>query len=340
MNTYPDGEPCRVGDKVWYNQGRNMGQVAEVQPDGLLITWGLDEAEQTVKAEDAQRLTCTEELALELLFRLLGRQLGQPLWNNPAWTLRAQKRPCGKEASVWELTLAPQNAPQQAQRYLFDRQTLRFCRPDKPCPSMPLTEPSPGARSVQADGVSYHEGDWLWECHREGFRAVLLNTIIHPADEDWQWFYELEAEEEEEGYVPGITLQTTGLDARSGSCLVPLSYIEDEWCGKLSDTERLALELLFHLLKQHPLAHMSGWDTCRDDVCLCAQPGLPCDPASYWEYQYAQWTLTLSFCSPVDAHIHAYRSFLFNRERCEFTLLPEAECDLRVKGGGLLSSAE
>ncbi len=323
---YPDGEPCRVGDLVRLSKGLCLGRVTACDDEELHISLGLAGdhwGNTTCAAGEAQRLTRTEELAVELLFHLLGRQLGQQIMGNAALHCNAQQVAVGA-GYVWELAFAPQNTPGQVQRFRFERRTFNFLSAEEPCSPTPPQEWAAEARCVHADGVCYREGDWLWESGGSVVRTAMLHTIVHPGDEDWQWFYELEAELHQD-YTPVITLKTTGLDGRSGGCTCPESYIENEWLGKLSDTERLAIELLFHLLAQHPAAHMPGWDSCRYKVELCAVPGVEYDRSSYWEYQYAQWTLTLSFCSPKegDARIHAHRSFLFNRERCDFTLQPK-----------------
>ncbi len=340
---YPDGEPCRVGDVVWLNGGLQLGRVAATGDDSLLIMRGLSGSlwgSCNGLPESTQRLTSTEWLAVELLFHLLGQQLGQPLWNAPEWSSTAQLvlQPAGNDpasvARVWELAFAPRNAPDEVQRFRFDRCNIRFLRPEKASTPMPPKAHEPGTRCVQADGVSYHEGDLLWEHSGVGMQVTRLHHIVHLEDEDWQWYYELEAETQEDD-EPGIVLMGTGVDGRSGSCTYPLSYIDDEWCGKLSDTERLAVELLFHIVKQHPLSRMRGWDTCLDHLYLSAEPGQEYDRASYWEYQYTQWTLALSFCSPYDAHIHAFRSFRFNRASHDFTPIEDDAAMLHVTGGGI-----
>ncbi len=327
---YPDGEPCRVGDVVWLENGRTLGRVAACTQE--LRGWqglsGQNWGPFTCPAEAAQRLTNTEFLAVELLFRLLARQLRQPLWDNAAWHCAAELEQLGGER-VWLLALAPQAAPEQVQRFRFDRRALRFLRPEEPFSPQPPSEPAEGARSVTSrDGVTYREGDYLWEYGGPGVHISRLHTIIHPEDEDWQWYYELEEER-----TPRVL--TSGLAGRSGTCIAPLSFVDDEWGGRLSDTERLAVELLVHQLKKNRLFRMRGWESCLNHVELVVLPDRPYDETSFWEYQYAQWTIGVSFCSARDSHIHAHRYFRFNRESGDFSLLPEAEGGIHdISGGG------
>ncbi len=365
---YPDGEPCRVEDIIRHGRGAYIGRVVAIIPavceggsPALKLTRNLGEGdwnerilcpESSFASEGVQRLTCTEALGVELLFHQLGQQLGLSLWGKEEWLCEAEHRD-----GLWTLHFAPEAQPYNVQTYRFEHSSFRFKAEGEPCePPAPALKPAENARHLDYDGLRFYEGDLIWE---EGgapsANMARLSTIIHPDDEDWRWLYEQEEEfaeqyaeeqpELEEGLGTLIEYRRdspraefTGIDGRSGSTIWPLDAFETECYGKVSEMEKLTLELLRHLLLQQPEAYKRGWNTCLDRLTVAPLPDAPRDWGSYWEYCFADYTLSIAFCCPRSAHIHGYRNFHFERESYRFRQLTEDEAPgalLQVSGGGV-----
>ncbi len=343
---YPDGEPCHVGDLVWFNEGLCIGRVADILSatrmrakldaewsggSVLFINCGLSEHgwgapysydESQLEEDGIGRLSGTEELAVELLFHLLGRQLSQTIWENPNWHYVAWLEPLplgeGREGYdwVWNLAFAPKSNPEQVQRYRFNRLTRRFQSPEEPYTPTAQRETRPDAASFTTSrGDTYREGDLVWVHGRLGVTTVLIRRIIHPGDPDEEWL---------NGGKPlrEPWVETTDLEREDGGTIEASSHFEQECCGGLSSTEELAVDLLFHLLEQHSSYPMRATSIQRCGLSVKPAPPLPGERRPNWRYARARRRLSIFICNERDPMLGEFLCYRFKRRLCDFSPEP------------------
>ncbi len=340
---YPDGEPCNPGDFIWFNEGLCVGRLAEILPPqrmraerdsewkggrALFVNYGLGEQEwgapycydESLMADEGiGKLSSTEALAVELLFHLLERQTGLSIWDNPQYNYVAWLEPLplggGREGYdwVWNLAFAPQSALEDVQSFRFNRATRRFLRPDEPYTPVAPRVPHPGARSLTTSGgETYHEGELVWEYSRLGVTSRRIRNIIHPGDPEEAWMFSKESMRE-----PWV--ETTDLERDDGGTVESASSFRQECCGKLTPAEELAVDLLFHLLEQHPAYPMRATSILRCGLSIKPAPRLSGEPRPNWRYARARRRLSIFICSERDPMLGEFLCYRFRRRPCDFT---------------------
>ncbi len=338
---YPDGTPCHVGDLVWFNEGLCVGRVADIlTPErmraeresdwsggrALFINYGLGEQpwgapychdESDLAPEGIGRLTSTEELALEQLFRQLSLHTGDVVWDSAQWNYVAWLEPLplgeGEESGydwVWNIAYAPQAELEPVQRFRFNRATRRFQSPEEPYTPQALHAERPNARSATTSkGETYCEGDLVWEHGRLGVTTTRIHRIIYPDDAEAVYLYEKATE-------PWV--ETSDLERDNGGCVQSLSSFEQECCGKLSPTEELAVDLLFHQLEQHRSYPLRATAILRCGLSISPAPALPGEPTPNWRYDRSRRRLSLFICSERDPMLGEFLCYRFKRRSGEF----------------------
>ncbi len=345
---YPNGEACNAGELVWFNEGLCVGRVAEVMTPArmraeldatwqggrvLRINYGLGEQawgapycydESQLAPEGIGRLTSTEELAVELLFLQLGRQIGQPIWGNPGWNYVAWLEPLplgeGHEGYdwVWNLAIAPQEELEKVQSYRYNRATRRFLKPEEAYTPIPPRRPRPEARSLTTSkGECFWEGDLVWEHSRLGVTTTRIRSIVRPGDAEEAWL--LNGEKLREPWV-----ETTDLERDNGGTVQSASSFEQECCGKLSPTEELAVDLLFHLLEQHAAYPLRATPILRCGLSVKAMPLTPSLSPQSWRFERrAKRRLSLFVCSGHDPMLGQFLCYRFKRRIGDFVPEPQ-----------------
>ncbi len=344
---YPDGEPCCVGDLIWFNEGLCVGRVADIlTPERmraeldaawsgghvLSINYGLGEQawgelycydESRLADVGIRKLTSTEEMAVELLFRLLERQTGKSVWNNPEWNYVAwlEPTPLGEQRPgfdrVWNLAIVRQDKQDEVLSYRYDHSTRRFLPPNAPCKPIPPRRPEQEKRSfTTSKGQRYHEGDIVWVHGRLGVTSVLIRRIILPDDAEAEWIGA-------GGVLREPWVETTDLEREDGGTVEAVSHFEQECCGKLSPAEELAVDLLFHLLEQHPSYPMRASSIMRCGLSIKPAPPLPGERKPNWRYARARRRLSIFICNERDPMLGQFLCYRFKRGSCEF--VPEMQ---------------
>ncbi len=341
---YPDGIPCHAGDLIWFNEGLCVGRVksvlscermrAEHEPGWqggsvLFVNYGLGERpwgapycydESMLEDEGIARLTSTEELAVELLFKMLGQQLKLSIWDNPQWNYVAWLEPIplpGEQAQyswVWNLAFAPQEELEPVQRFRFNRESKRFHREQEPFPPILPRRPKSGLRSMTTRaGETYTEGDLVWQHGRLGVTTRCVRNIIRPGDPEADWINSGRALKE-------AWVETTDLEREDGGCVESATSFEQECCGRMSPTEELATDLLFHLLEQHPSYPMRATPILRCGLSIRPAPRVPGDAEGNWRYDPSRKRVSIFVCNERDPMLGDFLCYRFKRRSGEFVL--------------------
>lgn len=124
---YPDGSPVRVGDIVWNNEGLNVRKVLQIVTPKETALFGVDgpgffwtryigksdlgvlgyESASNFQSEGVGLLSLPEKLCIQLLFHLLGKQIGCNIWDNDSYlyypVLHPETREDGTIRWIWYL---------------------------------------------------------------------------------------------------------------------------------------------------------------------------------------------------------------------------------------------